>query len=382
MVTRLRSVRWLSPVVIALNVLLVAASARAQAPEASEAPKASEAPEPSPPTPPRTFPVLHHTPLTVAPANEPLVFEADIDAPELVRRAMVVYRTPQSEVFRAVELLRSPGPTAYSAKIPGEWVHAPSISYAIELDLVDGKRIAAFATREQPHDVAITDDYNDLWERAMDTRLDHRRSVASMLAEYVSFGGSDVIPAGATNPVSVSDYYYRVEGGFTYRPLRILTEFTVRLGVLRGNAPTRDGETAVGINYTAPSVRFRLADICYADIEGLAGVTEVGFELGGGGQILVGDPLGSKVAVGLESINEFGLRIWSRVDIAATERFTVSPIVEATNLPHADDYGVRLLLELAANVGAGFNVTLNGGYEARQATSGGPSGALKLSYAF
>ena len=70
------------------------------------------------------------------------------------------------------------------------------------------------------------------------------------------------------------------------------------------------------------------------------------------------------------------------MDIVASPVITVSPIVEVTNMPHADDYGVRLLGEVMFNAGAGFGVSVRGGYQARVFTEGGPSAGLGLNYAF
>ena len=110
-------------------------------------------------------------------------------------------------------------------------------------------------------------------------------------------------------------------------------------------------------------------------------MTEVGFSVGAGGAVLVGDPYGSKLTLGFESIQVFGTRFYSKLDIVASRRLTVAPMIELTNMPHAKNYGVRLLGEVAIDVGRGFAAALRGGYQARLATSGGPSGGATLSYA-
>jgi hypothetical protein len=138
----------------------------------------------------------------------------------------------------------------------------------------------------------------------------------------------------------------------------------------------------VGLDYIAQSVRFRIVDPLHVDVEGLTGLTEEGFRLGALTRLLIGDPYGSKLVLGVQGIREFGVRFWSRVDISAHDRLLVSPVIEATNWPHADAYGVRLSMELAFDAGAGVGVVLGGGYQARQSTSGGPSGGLALRYSF
>ena len=138
----------------------------------------------------------------------------------------------------------------------------------------------------------------------------------------------------------------------------------------------------VGLNYGAPTVRFRLHDAVHLEGELLTSVTEVGFSWGGGGALLIGDPYGSKLTLGFESIQTFGTRFWSRMDVRANDRFVIAPIVEITNMPSAEDYGVRLLGEAQLEVGSGFAVAARGGYQARLATSGGPAFGATLSYAF
>lgn len=320
-------------------------------------------------------PRVHHAPVSVASVGEPIVVRAAIAHPELVRHATLVYRTGASGELRAVPFQRaSEGP--YVAIVPAADVRPPSLSYAIELERTDGTRAAAFATRDAMHAVQVIDDLDDLRERALDERLGGRRSVVSSSADFVSFGRTTADDASAG---LVRDQYYRIEAGYTYRPLRTVEEFSLRGGVVRGSSPV---SSDVGLNYAAPSVRLRLSDTFHLEGEFLTSVTEVGFSVGAGGALLVGDAYGSRLTLGFETIDVFGTRLYSRLDIAAHPRFAVAPIVEVTDMPHAERYGVRLLTELRWNAGDGWAVTLRGGYQARASTSGGPEAGLGLAYAF
>lgn len=331
-------------------------------------------------------PHVHHAPVSVAPAHEPLRIRADIEHPELVRRALVVYRTPDGKLHEVEFLRASEGP--YVAEIPENDLIAPSLSYTIEIEPVTGTRIAAFASRQDMFQVSVPEELMDLRERALAERLGQRRSVFFGSADWVSFGDSEA-RGGADN---VSDNYYRIEGGFTYRPLRLITEFGVRVGVVRGTAPVPQRELVpgqsesdrykVGLNYAAPTVRFRLHDQVHLDGELLGSVTEVGFSAGGGAAILLGDPYGSKLTLGFESVQVFGNRFYSRMDVVAAPGLTVAPVIEVTNMPSAEQYGVRLLGEVGFDLGAGWGVALRGGYQARNFTSGGPSAGATTSYAF
>jgi hypothetical protein len=342
--------------------------------------------------PPLATPELHHAPVAVSEAHQELSIEAAITHPELVRRALVLYVTPHRPVAREVEFRR--GSTEYVATLPAEHVRAPWIGYAIELERLDGTRVAVFASRARPHRVQVPEDLMDVRERALLERLSGRRSVVSASGEYVSFGRSETneIDPSTGLPRRVDDYYYRLEAAYTYRPLRLITEFSLRAGVVRGRSPVPleldgrdpdpDDRSRVGLNYGAPTVRLRLSDLAHVEGEFLTSVTEVGFSVGAGGALLIGDPYGSKLTLGFESIQVFGERFYSKLDIPATRTLAITPMIELTNMPHAAKYGVRLLGEVGLDVGSGFAIAVRGGYQARLSTSGGPSGGATLSYGF
>jgi hypothetical protein len=341
------------------------------------------APAPAPPAEAAPAPRLHHAPPAVAQPHESLVLPATIEYPHLVRRAVLLYRVlpslgyPASAAWSEAEFLRgSPGP--YVARIPAEAMRPPGVEYTVEVDLVDGRHEAVFASREAPHRVDITEDLMDVREHAALERLGGRRSVVTGSFEYVSFGSS---PSPDNAATLVPDWYYRTEGAYTYRPLRLVDEFSVHVGMARGRSPVGRGEV-VGLNYAAPSVRFRLGDAWRLEGEFLTSVTETGFKVGAGGLLDVGDPYGSKLRLGFESINDFGSRFWTQVDIQATTSLRLSPIVEATNMPHLDEFGVRLIGEVAYDFGNGLTVALRGGYQARHSTSGSGSAGLRLMWAF
>lgn len=361
------------------------------APPAAEPAAAAVAATPGP-----TRPKLHHGPLTSVPAREPLLVTASIEHPELVKRALLVYATEGAPQAREVEFRR--GATQYVAEIPASQLAPRWLDYSLELELLDGTRQAVFASRKNPHRVSVPEELMDARERALYQRLGGKRSVFSASGDYVDFGTSHAQTADALgNAVGrdVRDRYFRLEGGYTYRPLRFVTEFSLRAGVVRGKSPVPfdDGSDAsgaakpsdpfaVGLNYGAPSVRLRLLDICHLEGEFLTSVTEKGFSLGVGAALLIGDPYGGKLTLGFESIKTFGTRFWSRMDIPATSRVMFSPIIEITDSPHANKFGVRLLGELGVDVGGGFSVAARGGYQARVFTEGGASGGGTLAYAF
>jgi hypothetical protein len=326
---------------------------------------------------PNEGPALHHAPVSVARPGESVAIVGAIDHPELVKSAFVVYRAG-TDILRQVPFQRaSTGP--YVAVIPPEDVRTPEVGYTVELELVAGGRRTVFASRDEMQPIEVPGDIDEGRERAAAERLGGRRSVVNTSAEYVVFGEHGEAPGRRAVP----DRYWRTEARYTYRPLRTVAEFGIRAGVVRGPNPDPDPKKPdLGLNYGAPSVRFRLGDIWHLEAEFLSSVTEVGFSVGTGAALLIGDPYGSKLSLGFESIQVFGTRLYSRMDIAARRDLIISPIIEVTDMPHADRFGVRLLTEARFDAGNGFGIGVVGGYQARVATSGGPTLGLSASYAF
>ena len=348
-------------------------------------------------------PRVHHAPVSSARAHEELRISAFLDHPELVHAAAVLYRTAPDQL-RRVPLLRSEGADyQYLAVIPAADVSAPGLGYAVEIERTDGSRVAAFASRAELQPVLVIDDHTDVRERAALKRLGNRRSTVSASADYVRFGtttASGAIPCAAGQTAcapgqrvvpSVADQYWRVETGYTYRPLRTVAEFGIKIGVVRGTSlvPLSQADFSrysVGLNYAEPWLRLRIADAWHVELSALTSISEVGFSVGGGTALLIGDPYGTRLTLGAETIGfsstYFGSRFYSRVDILIREGFTVAPVVEVTDMPHAQSFGVRLYGDASITLPRGFGVGVRAGYQARQATSGGVGLGTTASYSF
>lgn len=323
---------------------------------------------------------IHHAPLSVAKPHEPVDVEAEIASPHLIKRVVLVYR--HGDKVEELAFLRGAG-EGYVARIPAEHVNPPGLAYAIEIEGVDGKTVNAFASRAALHPIQIPDDIDDERERLLLERVGGRRSVALGSFDYVYYGrslGEADLATGAPAK-DVRDEYLRSEIAYLYRPLRHVFEFGIKIGFARGRSPKGgpDG-TKVGINYGAPTATFRLHDLFHVESWFLTSVTEEGFSPGIGGAFHIGDPLGSKLVVGGESIKTFGSRGWARLDIVQSW-FRVSPVVEVGDIPNARA-GVRLYTEFAIRRADGFGLAVRGGYQARDFNSGGFGGGLSFGYAF
>lgn len=347
----------------------------------------------SPASPKTSAPALHHAPRTTVFVGEDVKIGAVIDRPDRLKRALLVYRA--NEASAEVEFARSSdSDLPYVAVIPAAAVQTRGLGYAIELETSDGARVPVFASRAAPFAVTVLDSPANAREAALLARLEGRRSVVQAGGEYVHFGTSraTVPVAGETGTPTrfedrrVRDQYYRVEGSYTYRLLGVVSEFGLRAGVVRGQSlvlgESDPSKYDVGLNYGAPRIRVRAEDWVHFEAELLTSVTEVGFATGGSGAVLLGDPYGSKLTFGIESIAVFGTRGYSRLDVVANKRFSVSPIIEVSNMPHADRAGVRLLAEAGVGLGNGIRVDVRGGYQARSFDQGGPTLGSGLAYAF
>jgi len=379
MVTR-TPLSWTRTLVAAAALVLGASSAHAQDPPAHLGATAPGEPR------------AHHDPLVTAKANEDLRVAVTFDHAASFRSPVIVFSSPRAPGLRAVPLRRGES-HEYVAIIPSPEVVAPGIAYAIEVELLDGRRVALFASRGEMQPVEVMDERMDVRERALLKRLDGRRSVITATGEFVRFGttvgksaipcasGQDVCAPGKLTIPVVEDQYWRVEAGYTYRPLRTVAEFSLRIGVVRGASlvPSQTLDASrykVGLNYASPSVRFRFADAWHMDLELVASITEIGFSVGGGGALLIGDPYGTHLTLGGEAVGVsrgtyFGSRFYGRFDVQIHHRVTVAPVIEVTDMPHAGAFGVRLYGDVNARIYGGFSLGVRGGYQARRSTSGG-----------
>lgn len=367
-------------IAVGLAALFLLSSAAAHAEEQEARPQQQPQPQPQP--------AVHHAPRSTAQVGEDVAIGASIDRADRVKRALLVY-TSESATGEVEFQRSSDAQLPYVAVIPATAVRGPLLAYAIEIETTDGERVPAFATRNKPHPVAVLDAPEDAREGALLARLHGRRSVVQVGGEYVSFGTSSAtvpVPDGPPQQRSVSDQYYRAEGSYTYRLLGTVSEFGVRAGVIRGRSVV-PGEIDpskydVGLNYGAPRVRLRLDDWLHVEGEMLISVTEVGFSMGGGGAVILGDAYGSRLTIGGEGIEVFGARGYTRLDVVANRWLTVAPIVEVTSMPHAEHAGVRLLGDAGFKLGNGLRLDVRGGYQARSFEGGGPTLGGGVAYAF
>jgi hypothetical protein len=334
-------------------------------------------------------PRIHHAAIASVPAHDPIRIAVEVDFPELMKVLELVHRKANGRLA-VTPMLRSA--EGFVAEIPEEDVRF-GVAYAIELEEIDGTRTAVFASRKALHVVEVVDDYMNMHERALYDRAGGKRSVAQISGDYVRFGrttglgplpcsGQGGCPIGRSKTPEVLDEYWRTEGSYTYRPFRTVEEFSIKAGVLRGNSLVdtktySPSQYSVGANYAATTVTLRVTDAFHFESELLTSITEVGFSLGGGNTVTIGDLYGTGLQFGWEAIgfnqSYFGSRFFTKMNVSVVDHLILSPAVEVTDMPHAENFGLRLLGEAKVSIGHSVEIGLRGGYQARQSVSGGPS---------
>jgi hypothetical protein len=114
----------------------------------------------------------------------------------------------------------------------------------------------------------------------------------------------------------------------------------------------------------------------------LLGASQSGFEYGGGGELVLGDPEGASFGLGVEGITTLGATGHMRLGFALTERLPMGAALELTSFPLGDDAGVRLLYDVGYAYSPGSSIVLRAGFQGRTSVTGGVSAGLALRHAF
>ncbi|MEY2929571.1 MAG: hypothetical protein RL033_320, partial [Pseudomonadota bacterium] len=152
-----------------------AAPLEAAKPEAIVAPGPAASPQPG----------LWHTPVSTVTSGQPLELRADFSHPELLRQAVLLYRSGAGS-YRELPFRRSA--KGYQAIVAASEIDTSGLAYVIELQLPSGERVPGFASRQAPFAVQVQLDRDDADEKAAALRVSGRRSLTKVSGEWVSFG--------------------------------------------------------------------------------------------------------------------------------------------------------------------------------------------------
>ena len=359
---------------LSVLICLTAVPASAQAPAAAPA-----APTVEPP------PFIQHVPLNkVELGPTELVFE--VHDPDRAGKVVVwLKRDDGKRPPVAFEAYRSE--RGYVVAIPTASIGEPGFSYWVVERVANGGERALFASAAAPHHVRVTLSPADESERERVRERAGKRSTVIANAEWVDFGARRLLAGGESHP----DHYYRLEAGYGYSFLRTVEDVQLTVVRVRGEAgkvvesfglPDATELLEPGIDYGRAQVTLFVRDGVRLRGSTLLGASQEGFEYGGGGAIVLGDPNAASFTLGVEGITTLGATGLMRLGFAVTPELPMGASLELTSFPLGEDAGVRLLYDVGYVYAAGSEIVLRGGFQGRTSVTGGLSAGLAVRHAF
>ena len=326
-------------------------------------------------------PAVRHVAPAMATAAEPVELTANTSLASPALR--VHYRTVGTgkAPFTAAELVRK-GDTTWVVVVPAAAVAAPGLEYYLEA----GDQ-PVFAGPQSPH--AITVNASEAVERrTRDLAIaKNRRSRLHSSGEWIDYG------TRTQDGVKLPDRYYRIDADFSYRLLAYPLE-EIKVGYTRMIGDTQAEQVAC--SGTAPctvEAGYKVAgwfELGLAPAEGFRLDTRVavmataeGFAVGGRLEARLGEREGNHVATGVDYMADVGTAGFFRLGWGTVPALPMSATVEITNMPLSTrDTGVRLVYDVAREVGGGVRIGARVGYAARTQQVAGFTGGGNLTVDF
>lgn len=354
-----------------LLVLLAAARALADAPPSMPVPV---------PVPAKAAPLVQHIPIHHA-------FTGRAELRFAVREpdragAIVVQCVPRAAGAAPHTVQARRADRYYRAQVPALCAQPPGFSYFVVLRTAGGDA-PLFASARAPHPVRVTHEPEREGELSRLRAHGWQRSRAVFAAEAVSFGDRAPAPGAA----ELHDRYYRLEAGYAYSFFGTIEDIALTLVRVRGEngtqpAPAGEPSLDPGIDYGRAAVTLLASDFVRLRSALLLGASQEGFEWGGSGEMVFGDPRAEHLLLGAEALTTLGATGYLRLGFNATSRVPMGARVELTDFPLGEDAAVRLLYEVGYRFTPATELMLRGGYQGRTSAVGGPSLGAALQYGF
>lgn len=349
-----------------------------------------EAPPAVPVAEGKTHPRLLHVPVAQEAAGQAIVVVASFGQGQVVdAKLQLHYRRRGASRFEVVPFgLRDP--QTWTALIPESATGAGTVEYYISArPQGDGQAAEQFlfASPAWPHPVALIIDEGERRQRQLLAQHMGNRSQFRFAGLYVDRGMRKAVSSDGRSTRDMRDYFYRLEGDYTYRILSGVYSIRIGGGVLRGDSfllqdPLPVYVDKVGLTYGFAEVRFRFGRLVRMDLRATLGAGPQHFDGGGGGQLLIGLDPGTHFAVGADGVSSVGLRAWVRLAWNTVPHVPMSFTLEASNLPLGVDFGGLMYLTLGYRPSRYFSFDLNAGYAHRDKAVGGPIAGLALKVEF
>ena len=362
------------------------ASEEATAPDAEFPEEGSEASgEARPPTEPvpESRPAVRHLPVHQLRSDEDATFRFEVADPGAFEAVIVRYRPLGAEgPVREAEAARHPG--AWAATVAAIDLPTPGIAYWVVARTASGEE-PVFASPSAPHPAHLDEPNQVTYERAALERHGGRRSRAAVSGEYVQLGTRAVVESDGTRR-NLDEHYYSVEASYSHSFFLVVDEIRFALGRLRGNVVDTDmpagPQDERGLDYGTATIVWKAHAWVRFRTGVLFGFSHRGFEVGGAGDVVVGDHEGTSLTFGAEGVTTLGVTGRARLGWLTVPKLPMGATVEVTNWPVGDEAGLRLLFDAAYQLYPGAHLRVEAGYRGWNSTTGGVSlgGELALSF--
>lgn len=384
----------------ALLFLFVAAHGARAEEEGDDEPALEEAARPAPERAVLKLevPRIAHVPVASAPADVDLRVTAEITAADRMAEATLHYRRRGEAGWHLAPLQRS-ARADWEALIPASEMAPGIIEYWLSLrpsTPVGAALEPRFASPASPHVVIVVGDREARWRKELLAAHLGNHSRMQVQSELVDFGARLCAVADNCSPDVAGrrfdDYYWRVEGDYTYRILGWVYSIRLGAGVLRGATweGSEDGNgqmvlTAIphaGLTYGFAELRFRFGRVVRMDLRATLGAGPEHFDGGAGAALVIGNEPGTNFSFGVDGVTSVGVRGFLKLAWNTVPRLPMSLTLEVTNLPSNTDARGRVYLGVGYRVHRYFLVNAQIGYAARDFHVGGPSAGLGAAVEF
>ncbi len=317
---------------------------------------------------------LYHQPPARIASGQELTLDVEVTPHWAAPLLHLYYRAVGAPEFRHATL-DALGDGRFVARIPGAHVAPGLFEYYVVAE--EGRTVRAqFGTPAEPYRVHVLPSSSAVTLQRELLRTNRQRAYFAARADYLQPGGTDM-------PLQ------RYTLSFGYRILRALHGIEFGLGLVRG-AEIVDRRN-IGLNYGWGELQLQLHEWAYLDLRLFLGIGGVGFELGGGATLIVGNRYGTHASVAIDAITHVGFELVTKLETDTLRFARLATLIIFTTLPGEGsaaptDGGGLTAIELCGEIGVPLGshllVTARAGWGARTPTQGGPVLGLRAAYGF
>ncbi len=329
-----------------------------------------------------------HKPISSTRAGRSISIKGKVSRKWLIKRLVLACRTADTDKWLAIPFERSSTGNAV-AKIPVEHVESPGVEYYVYLmpENEDDEAEPLFGSKDNPHRIVVHGfSKKSRYARRL-AEWNGRLSQVEINYGYSSFGENlEPLPSNPSENrhTKRGNEYHEFDLAYTYRFLTYLYVMRVEIiGIAHDFADfkpftaAKDEVIGPGMYAIAPSLEFEFAKYFGASLLLRLGISEEGFEGGGGTSFRIGRINSTRLDLGFEGMSQAGWRVFLRFEWDTVPHLPMGITVERTqwyaaSLYAVDDWGNRMFYYLKALLPAGIGLRVHAGFANRdQAVKGG-----------